>query len=68
MNIETAKKMFDYCKKMHIDTLGQLADFKLATDTNETLYNAVETIYNETKNEFWLFLKKSKNSKINIKG
>lgn len=52
MSIDKVKQMFDYCKKMNIKTLGQLADFKLATDTNETLYNAIETIYNETKNEF----------------
>ena len=54
MNIETAKKMFDYCKQpnMQIKTLGDLQNFKLESDTNETLFEAVETICEETKNEF----------------
>lgn len=52
MELEKVKQMFNYCKKMNITTLGQLADFKLANDTNETLFEAVKSIYEETKNEF----------------
>lgn len=54
MSIDKVKQMFDYCKQpnMQIKTLGQLADFKLATDTNETLFEAVKSICEETKAEF----------------
>ena len=45
MSIETAKYLLALCKANHIETLGELRDFKKQNDSNETLLNALVDTY-----------------------
>ena len=51
MNIDKAQKLLKMCKGCNIKTLADFNNFKLATDSNETLAKAVIQNYIICKSE-----------------